>query len=133
AKQKGVPTLEAWIAGDDAALAESQSDKEVVDDVMMNLRAMFPNITHPSDRVVITRWGHEDFIKGSLVFRKVGRSFSSDRRNLRKRVDMMWFAGEATNVWYGTTEGAWRSGRRAALEMAMEIRSKRTLRSSVLP
>ncbi|KAL7549406.1 hypothetical protein ACHAWF_012674 [Thalassiosira exigua] len=132
-KQKGVPTLVAWIAGEDAILIESQSDDEILNDVMMNLRAMFPSITHPSDRVVITRWGQDDTIKGSYSFKKVGRTMSTDRRKLRKRFGRMWFAGEATASFYGTTEGAWNSGRRAALEMAMEIRRTRTLRSLMFP
>ncbi|KAL7552184.1 hypothetical protein ACHAWF_017992 [Thalassiosira exigua] len=133
AKQKGVPTLVAWIANEDAALAETQSDDEILEDVMRNLRAMFPSITRPSNRVVITRWDQEDTIKGSYSFKKVGRTMSTDRSKLGERVGIMWFAGEATDSFYGTTEGAWKSGRRAALGMAVELQRKQTSRTSTIP
>ena len=55
-KLKGVPCLIGWIAGDEALAMEEQTDEEIIQQVMGNLRSMFPEISHP-DEVMITRWG----------------------------------------------------------------------------
>ena len=94
----------------------SQTDKEVLADVMTKLKAMFPTITTP-DRIIITRWASEENVRGTYSFKKVGRdSFSDDGEQLRMPVKNVWFAGEATagESWYGTVNGAYASGERAA-------------------
>ena len=113
----GKPTLVGWIAGDEAVRMESQSDEEVLDEVMVNLEAMFPDITRP-DQVHITRWGSDPSFMGSYAHRAIGRDHEQDARNLGDQVGRMSFAGEATDAtWYGTTFGPWKSGGRAAEEM----------------
>jgi len=94
---------------------ETQTDEEVLADVMTKLKAMFPTITIP-DRIIITRWGSEENVRGTYSFEKVGReSFSDDSEQLRMPVENVWFAGEATSgSWYGTVNGACKSGERAA-------------------
>ena len=122
-KRKGIPTLVGFIGGKDAAAIESQTDEEVLDDVMTNLRAMFPDITRP-DRVVISRWGKEENARGVYTFKTVGRDFVDDSQKLRRRVGNVFFAGEATSDgWYGSTVGAWESGEEAAEDMIDEMNS----------
>lgn len=53
---KGVPCLVGWIGGDEAVVMETQTDEEILERVMTNLRSMFPVIKQP-DEVMITRWG----------------------------------------------------------------------------
>ena len=95
-KRKGIPTLVGFIGGDDAAAIESQTDGEVLDDAMSNLRAIFPDITQP-DRMVISRWGKEENARGVYTFKTVGRDFVDDSQKLRRRVGNVFFAGEATS------------------------------------
>ena len=117
-KYKGVPTLEGFIGGNEAIDIETQTDEEILDDVMKNLVAMFPSITRP-DRVIITRWGQEENIKGSYSFQTVGRDRYEDANSIKETIGNLWFAGEATDgTWYGTATGAWESGEDAALSMA---------------
>ena len=113
---KGIPILVGFVGGKNARHMESQSDEEVLGDVMKNLKAMFPTIT-PPDRHVITRWGKEENVLGTYSYKAVGRDYSADSRQLKKTVNNVWFAGEATSSWYGTTVGAWRSGEAAAVGM----------------
>lgn len=119
---KGVPILVGFTAAKNARNMETQTDDEVLADVMARLKSMFPTISTP-DRHIITRWGSEEInIKGSYSFEIVGRDFFDDSWDLRERVENVWFAGEATNSdWYGTTVGASESGEVAAKEMLRVI------------
>lgn len=85
---------------------------------MAHLKLMFPAITQP-DEAIFTRWSKEEHVRGSYSFNKVGRDFSDDAGNLKKRVGNVWFAGEATNLdeWQGTIAGAWDTGEEAANDM----------------
>merc|ERR1719491_2904143 len=122
---KGVPTLTAWIGGRDAVAMERRTDAEVMDDhVMKNLRAMFPGIRYP-DRVVVTRWGRDENFRGTYSYLAAHRRWKDDTHKLRKRVGRLWFAGEATaQSYFGTTVGAWNSGKEAA--RAVMDRRRRT-------
>jgi monoamine oxidase len=115
---KGAPTLVGWAAAENARYMETQTDEEVVADVMTKLKAMFPTISTP-DRCIISRWGSEENVRGTYSFKKVGRdSFSNDSEQLQRPVKNVWFAGEATSSsWYGTVNGACASGQRAAKGM----------------
>lgn len=119
---KGIPTLTAWIGGDEALAMESQSDDEILQDVMKNLKAMFPSITEP-DRLIISRWSQEENVRGSYSFPINGRDFYDDADNLAKREGRVWFAGEATGNGWATTMGAWNTGEKAALAMARSLDS----------
>ena len=67
-KYKGKPVLVGWIGGDDARDIESLTDDEVLDEVMISLREMFPSITRP-DKVIVTRWGSEPNIFGTYSYK----------------------------------------------------------------
>lgn len=118
-----VPTLIGWVGGAVARSIEDQTDEEITEDVMKNLKILFPDIT-PPDRVLVSRWGKEPNIYGTYTYKPVGRDHSSDARALRRQVGNIRFAGESTdNDWYGTTYGAWRTGEEEAEDMATEIES----------
>lgn len=118
---KDLPTLVGWIGGNDAWEMESKTDDKIIEDVMLNLRSMFQNISKP-DRVIISKWGQTDNIHGTYSHKKIGRSRSSDASELRERVGNVFFAGEATaKSWYATCIGAWNSGKEAALEMIDQL------------
>ena len=104
-EDKGIPTLIGWVGGQEAIDVESQTDEEILADVMKILESMFPSITKP-DRVIITRWGQEPNVLGTYCFKKVGRDFSDDTWYLGENVGRVWFAGEATtSSSYGTAHG----------------------------
>jgi len=116
-KFKGKPSLTAWAGGDDAVKAEAQSDEEILNTVMNNLRSMFPEIRDP-DRVIISRWGQEENVRGTYSFPVPGRDFCEDADNLQLKVGRIYFAGEATGSGWATTMGAWETGEEQALNMA---------------
>jgi len=119
-KDKAV--LVGWVGAQDARDMESQTDEEILDDVIMrNLHSMYPTITRP-DKVFITRWGQDPNVLGAYSFQKLKRNFANDSYKLRQRVGRVSFAGEAASGAYGTVTGAWESGQRAAYEMINVIR-----------
>ena len=96
-KFKGVPSLTAWIGGNDAIAAESQSDEEILAAVMTNLRFMFPDITEP-DNVYISRWGQEENVLGAYSYPSPGEDYYDDINNIAARLGKIYFAGEATSA-----------------------------------
>ena len=119
---KGKPVLIGYIGGDEAREMESQTDDEVLADVMQSLRAMYPNITRP-DKVFISRWGQDANVLGTYSVFNVGRNFDYDSKKLGRNVGRVWFAGEATagKDWQGCTVGGWNTGEKAARDMAKKI------------
>ena len=121
-KYKGTPVLVGFVGGENARYMETQTDEEILDDVMRNLKAMFPTIKRP-DRHLVTRWGSDESVLGTYSYKIVGRDASKDQKQLRKTVENIWFAGEATSSWYGTTVGAWDTGKTAAEGMLKVLSS----------
>ena len=74
---------------------ERQTDDEVVEEVMANLRAMFPDIKNPDD-VIVTRWGREKHVLGAYSFPSPGQDFYQDIETLAQTIGKLHFAGEAT-------------------------------------
>lgn len=124
-KMKGTPTLIGWVGGDDARAIESQTNEKILDDVMQNLRLIFPSITRP-DKVHITRWNQEEHVRGTYSFKAVGRDFTDDSAKLKKKVGRLWFAGEATagDDRHASTVGAWRTGQDAAEDIVRTLKGK---------
>ena len=121
----GKPTLVGWIGGDGAKAIEAQTDEEVTNAVMKKLQTLFPGIRSPPDRVLVTRWGKEPNILGTYSFKAVGRDWKTDSRSLRRKINKIRFAGEATSgMWYDTTYGAWKSGNEEAKEMISDLRTE---------
>lgn len=123
-KFKGKPSLTAWLGGNEAIYAEeNQTNDEILEDVMTNLRAMFPTIRDP-DRVIITRWGQDPTTFGAYSYPVPGRDFYDDAAKLQEVYGNIFFAGEATGDGWATTQGAWRTGEAAALGMAERLKGK---------
>ena len=121
-KYKTKPILIGWCGGDEAKHMETQTDEEVLNDAMTNLRHMFPTIKSP-DRILISRWGKEEHIRGTYSFGVVNRSFTRDMKTLGERHENVWFAGEATSgrSWQGTTVGAWLTGEQKARDIIAHL------------
>ena len=122
-KFKGEPSLIAWVGGDEAWVEEERTNDEIMNDVIKNLRAMFPGIRNP-DTALISRWGMNENVRGAYSFSKVGRNFADDAETLKEPVGNIWFAGEAMGgEWHATTKGAWNTGKEAGEDMAETLKS----------
>jgi len=111
--------LLAFNGGSEAIDMESMTDEEITAEAMAILRTMFgPGIPEPFD-VIQTRWNSDPFSQGSYGFLAAGAVSSRDRSNLAENVmERLFFAGEATSAThYATTEGAIRSGKKAATDV----------------
>ena len=111
--------LMAFNGGSEAIEMESLTDEEITAEAMTILRTMFgADIPEPVD-VIQTRWNSDPFAKGAYSFLRAGAVAVRDRNNLAENViERLFFAGEATSVAnYATTEGAIRSGRKAAIDV----------------
>ncbi|MFD8705471.1 flavin monoamine oxidase family protein [Kitasatospora sp. NPDC059648] len=119
ARPTGQPVLLGFNAADFGRTIEGWSDAQIVDSAMSTLKTIYGgNIPQPTD-YQITRWASDPYACGSYSFTKLGAT--SDMRNqLAAAVDgRVHFAGEATDRKdYATVHGAYRSGLRAAKEIA---------------
>jgi len=110
--------LTGFIGGRKALSEEQKTDEEVVATALQNLRRMFVggDVVPPPTKYVITRWGHDPYTRGSYSYVPTGASqgMNLTRRDLARPVGLkrpqVYFAGEATNDFYATTTGAFRSG-----------------------
>ncbi len=120
---KGV--LIGLTAGSDASAVELLSDEQVKRDAVASLRKMFRNVPEPS-KVIVTRWEKDEFSRGSYSFDTVGCT-QQHRADLSEPIDgEIFFAGEATDTIYpSTTQGALKTGERAAREVMEAMNSKR--------
>ena len=117
----GQPTLVAYVGGDDAIATESQTRNDIVEDVMTNLRSMFPDITNP-DNVIVTRWGSEEDFYGAYAYPTAGRVMAEDAAILAEPIGRLYFAGEATSATrWGTTMGAWNTGEEQAYAITARL------------
>lgn len=108
--------LSSWSGGKVAEAAENETDEETVAIVLSNLRAMFGPQVPPPTKYIITRWGQDEFTRGSYSFESPYDINNEDqstqaRSELRRPIDdKLFFAGEATSPDFGTTYGAFDSG-----------------------
>ena len=117
----GQPTLVAYVGGDDAIATESQTRNDILEDVMTNLRSMFPDITNP-DNVIVTRWGSEEDFYGAYAYPIAGRVMAEDAAILAEPIGRLYFAGEATSATrWGTTMGAWNTGEEQAYAITARL------------
>lgn len=112
-----LPILLGFNAADRGRAIEAWSDKQIVDSAMQTLRTVFgPDIPEPLD-YQITRWASDPFALGSYSFNAVG-STPKMRKDLAAPLGgKVFFAGEATDAYFGTAHGAYLSGIRAATEI----------------
>jgi monoamine oxidase len=114
----GRRTLVSFVAGDNAAAMEDQSDKEVLEGVMANFCAMFPDV--PNREVPhVMRWGKEEDFLGAHLYPVPGRDIAKEAVILLEAYGRVYFAGEATagGNW-GMTMDAWNTAEEQAHAMA---------------
>lgn len=119
----GQPVLLGFNAGNRGREIEALTDEQIVESAMQTLRTLYgDDIPEPTD-FQITRWASDPFARGSYSFCSIG-STPQTRRELARPLDgKLFFAGEATNVdYYGTADGAYQSGLRAADEIYRSLR-----------
>lgn len=111
------PVLLGFNAGRRGLEVEALSDEETVADAMRVLRIIFPDAPDPID-YALTRWASDPFAGGSYSYARVG-STPEDYEALAEPLDdVVFFAGEATEILYAAgVEGALRTGLRAAEEI----------------
>ncbi|MCX2934108.1 FAD-dependent oxidoreductase [Mycobacterium sp. CVI_P3] len=103
------PLLVGLRGGQAAWSRESLPDQEAVDELITAIDAP------PPTGSLVTRWGTDQYARGSYSFLAVGSS-PDDMHALGEPVgDRLLFAGEATDPeWFGTVHGAYLSGLREA-------------------
>lgn len=109
-----VPVLLGFAAGDFGRQVDALGDEQVVASALATLRSAYPEAPEPVDALV-TRWGADEFARGSYSFAAVG-SDPSMRDDLATPVgEQVYLAGEATSREHpSTVHGALMSGKRAA-------------------
>lgn len=111
--------LYAYISGKSAQEAEaSLSDQQIEEEVLSSLSSIFGQEIPKPRQVVISRWGQDEFSKGSYSFNQLGSSPKHRRELARPLKDRVYFAGEATHVeHFATAQGALFSGIKAAKQI----------------
>ncbi len=109
------PVLVGFNAATYARALQARSDAEVVDDALAALRSVFGAAVRAPTGMARTRWGADEFARGSYSHLAVGSTLA-DRDALAAPVgERLFFAGEATSRNHAaTTHGALTSGRAAA-------------------
>jgi monoamine oxidase len=107
----GETILIAFSAGKEAQRVERLSDHQILNEVLASLKEMFNCAIPTPAHVLITRWGQDEFAKGSYSFYKTNSS-PDDRKALKAPLGgRVFFAGEACNLQYpSTTHGALLTG-----------------------
>lgn len=107
------------VAGDDADRIETMDDECVVElawDALKQTCASPNNVPRPT-RALVTRWGCDEFARGSYSYVGLGAS-AHDYLVMSQRVGSCFFAGEATSREHpATTGGAVASGLREAAKI----------------
>jgi monoamine oxidase len=113
----GLPTLVALMAGDAAFQTEKTPNEDLIDDATKVLRSVFGSEVPTPLEAVVTRWGHDQFSRGSYSY--TGPNFQPDDYEVMARpIGNLFFAGEHTcGTHPATVHGAYISGLRAASEV----------------
>ncbi|EED24546.1 lysine-specific histone demethylase Aof2, putative [Talaromyces stipitatus ATCC 10500] len=121
-RTSGIPVLIALMAGDAAHQAEEMPDKEIVTEVLSELRNIFKSKTVPDPlETIVTRWKSDKFTRGTYSY-VAADALPGDYDLMAKAVGNLHFAGEATCATHpATVHGAYLSGLRAAAEIMEEI------------
>jgi len=127
--RQGKNILVAFAAGRQGKAIESLTDAQIQAEVMESLADMFgPNAVPPPKKVIIKKWGTDEFALGSYSYMKVGAK-PRHRKILAEPLDnRLYFAGEATHSQYpSTTHGALLSGRTAGNMVAQKFGRRKLL------
>ncbi|KAF8072835.1 LDL3 [Scenedesmus sp. PABB004] len=111
----GAPLLTSLVSGEAARAAEGESEAELRDHVMQALRRVFGASVPEPEAVHVTRWGCEEFSRGSYSYVAVGASGADYYLLSRPVASRVLFAGEHTCREHpDTVGGAMLSGMREA-------------------
>jgi len=115
----GRPMLCGFSAGRIAQEMEQCTEQQIQDSAMQALQTLYPEATIPCPRqVVITKWGQDEFARGSYSFNALGGKHSGRKQLAAPLEQKLYFAGEACHSQYfGTTHGALMSGVTAAKQV----------------
>jgi monoamine oxidase len=108
------PILMTFTIGEFAKAQESLTDTEIVNNIMTQIRLIYPSAPNPL-QYQITRWGQDPFSLGTYSYPSINTTFE-DIVNLTLPVqNKLFFAGEAINqIKDGTADAAYTSGLNAA-------------------
>ncbi len=104
--------------GDYGKKIDTQTDAEIEKDVMIVLRKIYGNEIPNPKKILVTRWGKDEFTYGCYSFMS-SETKPKDYKILGENVDdKIFFAGEHTSIAYrATVHGAYLSGLEAAKAM----------------
>ncbi|CAF2886098.1 unnamed protein product [Rotaria sp. Silwood2] len=104
---------------------EEKNDKEIIDEIMMLLRAIFSDRDVPEPiRFLITRWNQDEFSKGAYSNFAIGADNQTLIDLTRECNDRIYWAGEHAN-YDGTTgcvDSAFESGEREAKKLIQKLK-----------
>jgi len=128
----GKPVLVALIAGSAAYESEQESDDILYEKIMTILQKIFGDQVKKPNKYYRTSWYKDEFSQGSYSYIKVGSKGGIDYDLIGKRVDKIFFAGEATCKEHpATVLGALISGLRTAGSVDEFISNKKRKRDLV--
>ncbi|KAI9245555.1 hypothetical protein BDA99DRAFT_528036 [Phascolomyces articulosus] len=100
----------------DAERIERMADTEIIDEIMVVLKKMFPDTTIPRPlEILVPRWHNNPLFRGSYSNWPIGM-LTEHHDNLRAPLPAsstrprIWFSGEAMSEDYGYLHGAWTEG-----------------------
>ncbi len=110
--------LITFALGNYAITMESQTNAQVVSEVMATLRRIFGGRAVEPIGVLVSRWHSDRFSRGAYSYGSVGTT-ATDFNNLGRPVgNRLFFAGEHTiSAYRSTVHGAYLSGLRASSEV----------------
>ena len=107
--------LLTWGVGTHGKRMESQTDKQIQEDVLEQLNQIFPGRVTPPTRTFITRWGKDPHSMGSWSFPTVATTRAHVSELGEPIANRAFFAGEHTSLDHrGTAHGAYMTGLREA-------------------
>jgi hypothetical protein len=109
--------LLALMAGDAAFQTEKTTNDTIIAEATAVLKTVFGPVVPAPLEAVVTRWGHDEFSRGSYSY--TGPNFQPDDYEVMARpIGNLFFAGEHTcGTHPATVHGAYISGLRAASEV----------------
>lgn len=113
-----LPILLVFNAGKQAELFENISDKQIIKNIMKELRIIYGKSIPEPSAYVITRWNKDPYSLGSYSHLPTGVSSDNYKIIAKPIKNRLFFAGEATSlIDPATVHGAYSSGIRAAEEV----------------
>ncbi len=105
--------LESYVAGEDAGNLGRLPEKEVVSEVLQEMKKLFPDVEQHVTGNYVKAWSTDPFALGGPSWPAPG-DVELYLKELQAPHGKIHFAGEHTSILRSTMEGALRSGARAA-------------------